>query len=155
MNLSIVPQSTRKPRERISGLSYYPRLRVWKASNVVLSPENLEATSYDWWFFLKRIGPYTVFNTYGYSPSTRKHQSKVRSWLWNQSILFIEIECPRGLQSLDSAINHYQRKIQKLQEEIAKPRTRPMKNHARLLEIAELQTKLQLVQKLIRIQGAR
>lgn len=55
------------------------RTPIYKASNVVFNHENIEATSYDWWVFVKRIGKRVVFNSYRYSVSTAKHQRKVRT----------------------------------------------------------------------------
>lgn len=54
---------------------------IWKGSNVVLDTQAMTATSYDWWYFVKRVNGKIVFNDYRYSISTAKHQRKVRSVL--------------------------------------------------------------------------
>jgi hypothetical protein len=143
----------RKQREVVSGLSFFPRLNLWKASNVALDAKTLTSWSYGWWEMSKKIGPYLVFNSYGYSNSTRKHQCKVRGWLYDQNESFVTIESPGGLQDLNSARRHYNNLIETLHKEIDNPRSKAMKNHERFLKIAEYQSKLRLVDILERIQG--
>jgi hypothetical protein len=60
-------------------MKHYKKTNLYKASNVTFDPIKMEATSYNWWLFVKRIKGKTVFNSYRYSVSTSKHQSKVRS----------------------------------------------------------------------------
>lgn len=70
-------------------MKHYKKTNLYKASNVTFDPTKIEATSYNWWLFVKRIKGKTVFNSYRYSVSTSKHQSKVSSLL---SQLGIEID---------------------------------------------------------------
>lgn len=58
----------------------------YKASNVELDLNKMEATSYDWWLFLKVINGKLVFNDHPYSISTQRHQSKVLDVLRDKSI---------------------------------------------------------------------
>lgn len=55
------------------------RSGIYKAANVNFDPARMTAFSYDWWQFVAKVRGKIVFNEYGYSNSTRKHQSKVRS----------------------------------------------------------------------------
>jgi len=52
---------------------------VYKASNVEFDANGMDATSYGWWYFVRRIEGQIVFNWYMYSNSTRKHQHKTRA----------------------------------------------------------------------------
>lgn len=117
------------------------RANIYKASNVTFNPENFQAYSYDWWRFTDYINGRIVFNTYTYSSSTIKHQSKVRSLLSDLGITGVfKIECPAGLQAPDrdeSIREHYQGLIQELEELIAKPRTQAKKNEERRKQIKE------------------
>ena len=67
-------------------MKYFKRANLWKASNVTFSPEKIEATSYDWWVFVKVIEGKTVFNSYRYSNTTSRHQFKVRNLMREQGI---------------------------------------------------------------------
>lgn len=81
-------------------MKYYKRLNVYKASNVSFEPDSIAAYSYDWWQFVRVVNGSVVFNDYSYSPSTRKHQYKVRSLL-NQLNINIDlvINTRAGLQA--------------------------------------------------------
>lgn len=52
---------------------------VYEASNVSFDPSKIEATSYNWWTFVIEYRGYVIFNAYTYSPTTRRHQAKVRA----------------------------------------------------------------------------
>lgn len=62
-------------------MKYYPRLNVYKASNVKVDPETLKSWSYDWWCFSKMIYGRLVFNLGTYSATTTQHQYKARDVL--------------------------------------------------------------------------
>lgn len=62
-------------------MKYYPRLNVYKASNVIFYPENITAYSYAWWRFVTVIKGKVIFNNYRYSVSTAGHQRKVKQLL--------------------------------------------------------------------------
>jgi hypothetical protein len=132
---------------------YFKKLGVFKASNVEFNPSTLEATSYDWWYFVKRIGNRVVFNSYTYSNTTSRHQSRVRSLLDQLGIkIDFEIHAPKGLQSVKSAVDHYSYLINELKEEIANPRSRKAKNIERQKRIAELQKQLDIAKRLAEYQ---
>ena len=123
-------------------MKYFTRLKVYKASNVLFNPETIEAFSYDWWQFVKVINNKVVFNNYNYSNSTCKHQNKVRSLLRQLNITIdLEVSCPKGLQRsdyLNDILNNLTDRINILKNEIAKPKSRQIKNFERLQKISEL-----------------
>ncbi len=130
-------------------MKYMKRARVFKATNVVFDPNEIHATSYDWWVFVKRIKGKTVFNDYGYSNTTRRHQWKVRSLMRELGITIdVEIEAPKGLQRLDTAVDHYKYKIEELEQAIAKPRSKRVKNAERFEAIERFKTKIREVKRL-------
>jgi hypothetical protein len=132
-------------------VKFYKTLGIFKASNVSFDPAKFEARSYKWWIFVKVIGDRVIFNSYSYSPSTSKHQSKVRSLLDTLGIkVDVSIEAPRGLQDLDSALNHYGYQIKELREAIANPKSRKAKNTERLAQIKAIEAKITEVERLQR-----
>lgn len=76
-------------------MKYMKRKQIYQASNynVTFDPKAVSAFSYRWWKFVGVVEGKLVFNNYYYSPSTAKHQSKVRSLL-NQLNIKIDIEMP-------------------------------------------------------------
>ena len=126
---------------------------LYKAANVEFNPETLEATSYDWWCFLKVIKGKRVFNAYNYSNTTCKHQQKVRAVLDQLNITIdLIIETPDSLNSavaLGDSITLYETRIKKLNEEINKPGTQKKKNEERKKLIKEIQLKIKQVLKLM------
>ena len=119
-------------------MKYFKRLNVYKNSTgsnkVDLS--NRYAISYDWWEYLKIINGILVFNSFYYSPSTSKHQSDCLRLLREHGLEpALRIESPKGLQNLNSAIEHYECMIRELQQQIDKPRSRQAKNQDRQLKI--------------------
>jgi hypothetical protein len=83
------------------------RKNIYQASkyNVTFDPTKTEAWSYKWWKFVSVQNGLVVFNTYRYSVSTSKHQSKVRTLLSALGIkIDLAVECSEGLQ--DSEAGH-------------------------------------------------
>lgn len=74
------------------------RTNIYKASNLTFNPVTLDAFSYGWWQFVGVVDGKVIFNTYRYSNSTSKHQSKVRR-LINQLGIKVDIfmPIPKGL----------------------------------------------------------
>lgn len=131
-------------------IKYFKKLHVFKASNVSFNPESLKAYSYDWWLFVSLIKGKLVFNDFGYSSSTRKHQNKVASLLSALGLkIDLEIEAPGGLQSLDEAISYYEGIIKVLSMAIANPRSKQKTNESRVLRIKECQKKIQQIKELL------
>ncbi len=136
-------------------MKYMKQAGIYKASNVIFNPQLMQAVSYDWWIFVKKIGPLTVFNSYGYSNTTRKHQAKVKTLLRELEIdIHADIESPQGLQNLTSSETWYQVKIAAIQSAIDKPRSQAKKNLERMKQIGELQQKLKQVKHLIKMDKA-
>lgn len=108
----------------------------FEASNVSFNVLTEVALSYNWWIFVKRINGKLVFNNYGYSVSTRKHQSKVRNLLNKLGkTIDLVIEAPRGLDNLENAKEHYQFLISELIRETKKKGTKKAKNEERLMQV--------------------
>lgn len=86
-------------------MKYMKRAKIYQCSNYncKFSAEKLEAWSYHWWSFVKVIEGKLVFNNYRYSNSTSKHQSKVRSLMFQLGIeADIALPIPEGLQTCSS-----------------------------------------------------
>lgn len=131
-------------------MKYYTRSKEYRASNVTLSVDPLEARSYAWWIFLKRINGKLVFNNYSYSPSTSGHQRKVRAQLERMGIRpDCTIECPKGLQDLASGIAYYTDQIERVYCEFANPRRRRSKDIERLETIDWYRLKIGEIQSLL------
>lgn len=62
-------------------MKYSNKRDRFEAANVWFSQSEMIAKSYDWWVFVKAIEGVIYFNDYNYSPSTIKHQIKVRRLL--------------------------------------------------------------------------
>ncbi len=132
-------------------MKYYKTLNQYKASNLIIDMNSMAAYSYAWWKFVAKIDGKIVFNDYGYSPSTRLHQAKIRELLGQLGIgIDLFIAAPEGLQSLDSAVPYYEYEIQKLKDVIAKKGTRKAKNEERMGEIRYYERKIQEVKDLLK-----
>lgn len=88
-------------------MKYMQRAQIYKANNVTFNPKTCEAHSYAWWRFVAKVDGVVIFNNFGYSNSTRKHQSKVRSLLNDLGIkVDIVAPFPQGIknESLESLV---------------------------------------------------
>lgn len=88
-------------------MKYMKRAGVYKASNVTFNPETFNAYSYTWWRFVAKVDGVIIFNNHRYSPSTGKHQHKVRSLLIDLGVkVDITAPFPNGIRedSLESII---------------------------------------------------
>jgi len=54
---------------------------IVRGSNFHFNLDKKIATSYGWWRFVGEINGQLVFNSYPYSKTTIKHQSKARYWM--------------------------------------------------------------------------
>lgn len=123
----------------------------YEASNVMFDPANMVATSFDWWYFVKRIGGKVVFNDYSYSSFTTRHQRKVRNTMEALGIrVDVEIEAPKGLQDLSGALRGYEERVKSLVALIQKPGTRAAKNEERKAQVRDLLSKIEIVKSLIK-----
>lgn len=117
-------------------MKYYVRSNAYKASNVEYNCDTETAYSYGWWRFVQRINGKLVFNNYSYSPSTIKHQYKVRHLLDELGKqIDLVVSAPDGLQNLSSAIEYEREEIRQLIKQIRKPRSHKAKNEERKREI--------------------
>ena len=142
---------------RNGAMKYAPRLGIFKAANVTFDPSRCVGKSYDWWIFVTRTSTgKVVFNNYTYSPTTTRHQSKMRDLLKSIGVrVDAEIESPDGLQSPESAIALYGKRIQALHDAIGKKGSRKAKNAERLKAIAMFQKRIGLVKTLFAIEDTK
>lgn len=84
-------------------MKLYKRTGTYKASNVTFDPKTITAVSYDWWIFVKVVNGRVVFNSYTYSNTTSRHQSKVRSLLTSLGITVDRVvRIQGGLQGIET-----------------------------------------------------
>ena len=131
-------------------MKYYPRLKQYKAYNVIFDETKQIAYSYDWYELAKRINGTMVLNSYGYSNSTTKHCYKIRRLFGDLKIQYVSIQAPRGLQDLNSAKQHYQLLIENLRAQIIKPRSREKTNIERGHEIKRHINAINIIENLMR-----
>lgn len=95
---------------------------LYVASNVNFDPSEIEARSYGWWVFVKRVNGLVVFNNYRYSPTTARHQSKVYYLMSELSIeIDLVVSTPRSLndpEAMESAVKVLESRIIDLHGEI-------------------------------------
>lgn len=140
-------------------MKYMKRAEIYKASNVTFNPQSKRAYSYSWWRFVDVINGSVVFNSYRYSPSTGKHQSKVRSLMAQLNIEIDHfVECPKGLQNCywaESSLDLYLHRILELEAAMAKKGSRKAKNREREEQIARLRARMSLVSNLGKISKSK
>jgi hypothetical protein len=116
-------------------MKYFSRAGIYKASNVTFDPTALNARSYVWWQFVKRIGGKTVFNSYGYSNSTRKHQYKVRYLMHDLGIkIDRDVQVRGGLQNIKSLRELSTRENETLAEQAANAEFKRIERNKRACE---------------------
>ena len=135
-------------------MKYYTRLKVFKGPNCMFNPETLLSTSYGWYEMTKRIGGKSVENTYNYSPTTIKHRYSVESILGYEFEFDYSFEAPNGLQDLEAAVKHYERKIADLKAAIAKKGSKFKTNQGRIDEIADCEYAIKQIKELQAIELA-
>jgi hypothetical protein len=118
---------------------------TYKASNVELDLNTMTAVSYDWWTFLKVIDGQLVFNSYAYSPSTQRQQSKVLRVLAEKGIkIDFIIESRKSLTDsslFNDAKELIQNDIDDLNDAINKKGSQKAKNEERAKIIEFLKEK--------------
>lgn len=126
-------------------MKFIKKRNQYEASNVSFDPENISAVSYNWWEFVKVINGKVVFNDYNYSPSTCKHQSKVRRLLETLNIkVDVVIESTKSLSSYDwqdDALKMLDNKIKLLNDALNNPRRKKALDEKRKEEIVYLEEK--------------
>jgi hypothetical protein len=129
-------------------MKYFSKANIYKNSTgtCIYYPERKEATSYDWWTFVKEINGLLVFNNYFYSRVTSKHQSNMRHLLSKLGVnIDITIQAPKGLGNLEDAIMHYQAMSVELEAKINNPRSRKAKNNERMETIQEYKDTIKFI----------
>lgn len=63
---------------RTNSMQYRVKTNRFVASNCEFDVNTLKAYSYGWWCFFREIDGRFYFNNYNYSPSTCRHQHKIR-----------------------------------------------------------------------------
>lgn len=126
-------------------MKFIKKRNQYEASNVSFDPENISAVSYNWWEFVKVINGKVVFNDYNYSPSTCKHQSKVRRLLETLNIkVDVVVESTKSLSShdwQDDALKMLDDKIKLLNDALNNPRRKKALDEKRKEEIVYLEEK--------------
>lgn len=132
-------------------MRYYKTQHKYKASNLELDMNTMQAYSYGWWIFLSKIEGNLVFNDFPYSITTMGHQRKILKQLELLGIIpSIYVECPGGLQNLTSGISHYTYYINGMKDKLQKPRIRQTTKDKLKLEIAKAEEKLEQLSNLIK-----
>jgi hypothetical protein len=134
-------------------MKYFKRANIYKnaTGSNKFNPETKEAHSYDWWCYVKDFDGVMVFNDYSYSNTTAKHQSSMRSLLEDLGYRvgdFWTIECPKGLNDLESGVEYYNFRISELEALISKKGTRKTANEKRQALINQYRTKIEMIRKL-------
>lgn len=131
-------------------MKYIKTRARWEASNVSFDPETCRAYSYGHWLFADKVNGKVIFNSYSYSVTTNRHQSKIRNLMGKLGIdIDIFLEAPRGLHQWHNAIGHYSDKIETLQTEIINPRSHKIKNEERRQSISFFQEQIRVIESLI------
>lgn len=130
-------------------MKYYPKLNVYKISNLEFNPETETAYSYRWYEIFKVIKGTRCLNTFKYFNITIKHIYKMREFLKDQYVNIFEFEAPKGLQDLDAAIEYYKRKQQYLIDQTTKTSTQKRKNLERIEQAEHFQTIIEKIKLLM------
>lgn len=117
-----------------------------------ISLEQMRATSYGWWPYLRRIGNMTVFNNGTYSNCTTKHQNQCLNLLRDNGInIDLMVHTVSHLDDLHGIWQEYKTEIKSLIRAIKKPRSRSTTNAKRLKRIMYLRQKMHEVKHLMRL----
>jgi len=108
-------------------MKYFTRLGIYKASNVEFIPKTISATSYGWWEFVRQVDGKVLFNTYRYSPTTGRHQAKVRKLMNSLGISFEEVAMRESLCRFENL------------EQVYAAHTANLENNARLKEAKRIE----------------
>ena len=134
-------------------MKLFKRANLYKASNVSFNPDTCEARSYEWWAFTKMINGVLVFNNHYYSPSTCKHQSKVRTLLrelGHEVALWVNAPC--GLQNEawgEQAVASLASEIETINTALANTRRKKALDQERLERLNKLTVEKQALEDFI------
>jgi hypothetical protein len=120
---------------------YMSRTNMLKSSNFTMDLTTLEARSYDWWIFVRRVHGKVVINKTSYSNSTSKHQNKALSVLeykYDLKLRFTRKSLSDLPAALDNEVQNAKLEIGALIKAIKKPKTRKSTNNERRATIQGL-----------------
>lgn len=95
----------------VDGIPYRPRSGEFSTGNSGFDPATGRAHSYHWYDLGRVINGVYVVNSFGYSMQTWGHYHSLCATLKMLGIKYLEIEAPRGLQSLESGRDLYLSRI--------------------------------------------
>ena len=138
-------------------MKHFTKLNQFKASNVIYDVGTGRAYSYDWWRFVDVVelkgSKQVVFNDYGYSNSTMKHQSKVREVLRKLGIsIDLVVNSRSGLQSdnwREEALDSIKYDIRTVEEQLNNKRRHKRLDGQRLERLGKLKQKLSKLSELL------
>jgi len=120
---------------------YVKSTNTIKSSNFSMDLSTLEARSYDWWVFVKKVNNKVIVNHVNYSNSTCKHQSKalkVLDYKYDLKLRFTRKSLSDLPSALENEVINAKLAISELIETIKKPRSHKATNLERKRSIAEL-----------------
>lgn len=100
--------------------------------------DSFEAWSYGWWKYATTWNGLRIFNNYGYSNTTSKHQSDARSMFnynWDITLYHTNKSLDDTVDALEDEINCLRSENKNLIERINAPRTQKKTNLKRVDEI--------------------
>ena len=103
--IEVKPNTFRKrtKKDKVCEFTYQPRKNRYSKANCYLDMDTLEARSYAWWAFVKKIQGKLVFNSYQYSVTTSKHQRQLRILLDHLNIkIDMIVNVRTGLQNINT-----------------------------------------------------
>jgi len=135
-------------------MKYFKTLGVTKNYNgsLLYNHETKKAYSYEWYEIARVMSEeFAIVNTYTYSNTTAKHVGQISGFIRNELGIsnIVKLQAPRGLQSLDSILDHYETLIKNLEAKIAKPRTHKAKNLERKNQIRQHQLAMDVAKNLL------
>lgn len=139
---------------KIAKVKYLKTKNELVSSNFSFDLADERAWSYGWWLFSRRDSKdRLIFNNYGYSPTTRKHQAKARLIIDRTPDLVLKYT-NKSLLDLESALNDEiasaQVAIRAIEQLMNKPRTQKAKNIERMNQIKMIQEHIRTVETFIK-----
>lgn len=104
----VLNEAARVNVSNVLGLKYLKTRNTFEnyKNSCGVDMDTFEGHSYGWYSLTKKIKGTVYLNSYRYSNQTSKHISKVRAVFRALGISFKEIQAPRGLQDLKSALQY-------------------------------------------------
>lgn len=135
-------------QKQIGSFKYSKSRNRYEKSNLWIDVEQMVGYSYNWYRILDNIDGIVVLNIYSYSCTTARHIGEIAHVLRCLNQNYITIEAPHGLKNLGSSVALYKSRIEKLEADIAAPKSRRKTNLERVKAIAALRKYEELALKL-------